>query len=53
MSLSVKEEEQLSEIVKELPELYNNAAKAYKEEDEANNAWRSAAETFDFAEDGN
>ena len=44
---------QLSEIVKELPELYDNAAKAYKEEDEVNNAWRSAAEKFDFAEDGN
>ena len=53
MSLSIKEEEQLSEIVKELPELYANAAKAYKEKDELNNAWRSAAETFIFPEDGN
>ena len=30
MSLSIKEEEQLSETVKELPVLYDNAAKGYK-----------------------
>ena len=53
MSLSIKKEEQLSEIVKELPELYGNAIKAYKEKDELNNAWRSVTEKFDFVENGN
>ena len=38
---------------KELPELYDNAIKAYKEKDKLNNAWRSVAEKFDFDEDGN
>ena len=54
MSLSIKEEEQLSEKVKEFPGLlYDKAAKGYREKDAVNNAWRSAAETLDFAEDGN
>ena len=53
MSLSIKEEEQLSEKVKEFPVLYDKAAKGYREKDAVNNAWRSAAETLDFAEDGN
>ena len=33
MSLSIKEEEQLSETVKEFPVLYDKAAKGYKEKD--------------------
>ena len=53
MSLSIKEEEQLSEKVKELPVFYGKAAKGYKEQDTVNNAWRSVAEALDFAEDGN
>ena len=48
MSLSLKEKEQLSEKVKEFPVLYDKAAKAYKEEEAVNNAWRSAEETLDF-----
>ena len=53
MSLSIKQEEQLSEKVKEYPVLYDKAAKGYKENDAVNNAWRSVPETLDFAEDGN
>ena len=53
MSLSIKEEEQLSEKVKEFPVLYDKTAKGYREKDAVNNAWRSVAETLDFAEDGN
>ena len=33
MSLSIKEEEQFSETVKEFPVLYDNAAEGYKEKD--------------------
>ena len=33
MSLSIKEEEQLSETVKELPVLYDKATKGYTEKD--------------------
>ena len=39
MSLSIKEEEQLSDKVKEFPVLYDKAAKGYKEKDAVNNAW--------------
>ena len=53
MSLSITEEEQLSEKVKEFPLLYSKIAKGYKEKDAVNNAWRSVAETLDFAEDSN
>ena len=53
MSLSMKEEEQLSEKVKEYPVLYDKAAKEYREKDAVKNAWRSFAETLDFGEDGN
>ena len=53
MSLSIKEEEQLSEKVKELPVLYDKAAKRYKEKDAVNNTRRSVAETLDFGKDGN
>ena len=38
MSLSIKEEEQLSDKVKEFPVLYDKAAKGYKEKDTVNNA---------------
>ena len=51
MSLSIKEEEQLSEKVKEFPVLYDKAAKENKEKDAVNNVWRSAEESLDFVED--
>ena len=41
MSLSTKEEEQLSEKVKEFPVLYDKGAKEYREKDAVNNAGRS------------
>ena len=53
MFLSITEEEQLSEKVKEFPLSYGKIAKGYKEKDAVNNAWRSVAETLDFAEDSN
>ena len=53
MSLSIKEEEQLSEKVKEFPVLCDKAAKRYREKDVINNAWRSGAEALDFAKDSN
>ena len=53
MSLSIKEEEQLSEKVKEFPVLRDKAAKRYREKDVINNAWRSGAEALDFAKDSN
>ena len=53
MSLSIKEEEQLSEKVKEFPALYDKAAKRYKQKDAVNNVWRRVAETLDVAGDGN
>ena len=40
MSLSIKEEEQLSETVKEFPVLYDKAAKGYKEKDAGKAATR-------------
>ena len=51
MSLSIKEEEQLSEKLKELPVFYNKTVKGRKEQDTVNYAWRSVAETLDL--DGN
>ena len=53
MSLGIKEEEQLSEKVKEFPVLYDKAAKGYREKDAVNNTRTSVAETLDFAKDGN
>ena len=53
MSLSIKEEEQLSEKAKEFPVLYDKAAKGYREKDAVNNTRTSVAETLDFAKDGN
>ena len=53
MSLSIKEEKQLSEKVKKIPVLYDKAAKGYKEKDAVNNACRSAEETLNFARDCN
>ena len=53
MSRSIKEEEQLSEKVKEFPVLYGKAAQGYKEKGAVNNAWGSVAETLDLAEDSN
>ena len=41
MSLSIKEEDQLSEKVKEFPVLYDKAAKGYREKDAGDNVWRS------------
>ena len=42
MSLSIKEEEQLSETVKEFPVLYDKAAKRYKENDAGKAVTRGA-----------
>ena len=42
MSLSIKEEEQLSETVKEFPVLYDKAAKRYKEKDTGKAVTRGA-----------
>ena len=41
MSLSIKEEDHLSEKVKEFPVLYDKAAKEYREKDAGDNVWRS------------
>ena len=53
MSLSIKEEEQLSEKVKKFPVLCDKAAKRYKEKDLVNNACRSVSEKLVFVEGGN
>lgn len=51
-SLSLKEEEKLSEIVKNYPCLYDKTSRGYKEKDVGINAWNEVAENLDFIEDG-
>ena len=49
-SLSLQEEEILSEKVKQFPVLYDKTVKGYKEKDVVKNAWNKVAESLDFVE---
>ena len=49
-SLSLQEEEILSEKVKQFPVLYDKTVKGYKKKDVVKNAWNKVAESLDFVE---
>ena len=49
-SLTLQEEEILSEKVKQFPVLYDKTVKGYKEKDVVKNAWDKVAESLDFVE---
>ena len=49
-SLTLQEEEILSEKVKQFPVLYDKTVKGYKEKDVLKNAWDKVAESLDFVE---
>ena len=52
VSLSLNEDELLSEKVRSYPCLYDKSSKSYKEKDVIKNAWTKIAEQLDFIEDG-
>ena len=51
-SLSFEENEQLSEVVREFPCLYDKSKKEYKDENVVENAWKQVAEKLEFLSDG-
>lgn len=51
-SISLQEEEMLSEKVKKYPVLYDKQCKGYKEKDAVENAWTAVAKELEFVENG-
>ena len=52
VSLSLNEDELLSEKVRSYPCLYDKSSKSYKEKDVVKNGWTKIAEELDFIEYG-
>lgn len=52
IALSLGENEELAEVVKQYPCLYNKAKKEYKDKAVVENSWKKVAEKLDFIEDG-
>ena len=52
VSLSLREDEILSEKVRLYPCLYDKSHKSYKEKDVVQNAWQEIAEELEFITDG-
>lgn len=51
-TLSLLEEENLSEAVRNFPVLYDKSHKGYKERDAVRNAWNEVAASLDFVANG-
>ena len=51
-SLSLEENEQLSEVVREFPCLNDKSKKEYKDKNVVENIWKQVAKKLEFSSDG-
>ena len=52
LSLSIEDNERLSEVVRQFPCLYDKSKKEYKDKNVVENAWKNVAQNLDFIPDG-